>query len=85
MITVEKGSFKMLVTRETFEEQLKPLGYQIASKDNKGAAEKVAPFVEKEEKIEKTEPEKVVEDKEKTEEDDLNEEFGFKKGKKGSK
>lgn len=78
MITVEKGSSKMVVTRETFEEQLKPLGYQIASKENKGAAEKVAPFVKKEDK-------KIEEKESESQEEILDEEFGFKKGKKGSK
>ena len=85
MITVEKGSSKMVVTRETFEEQLKPLGYQIASKGDKGAAEKVAPFVKKEEKKVEIEPEHEVEAEEIKEKEALDEEFGFKKGKKGSK
>lgn len=48
MITVVKGSSKIKVTKETFEEQLKPLGYQIAS-ENKGAAKKVAPLLENKE------------------------------------
>ena len=80
MITVKKGDFEIVVTKETFEKQLKPLGYQLASKENKGATEKVAPFVEKEEieeKVEKNSLEK--------EENTLDEEFGFKKGKKGNK
>ena len=92
MITVKKGEHEMIVTKGTFERQLKPLGYQIASKENKGAAEKVAPFVKKEDKkIEKVEPEveeeKAEEEKAEEEkvEEALDEEFGFKKGKKGSK
>lgn len=83
MITVQKGSSKMLVTKETFEEQLKPLGYQIASEENKGATEKVAPFVKKEDK--KIDEESQIEINGEKEEDTLDEEFGFKKSKKGSK
>jgi hypothetical protein len=67
MITVVKGSSKLVVTKGTFEEQLKPLGYRIASED-KGATQKVAPLLkEKEEKI----------DKQETEEDSLNKKFGL--------
>lgn len=48
MITAIKGSSKLLITKGTFEEQLKPLGYQIASED-KGATRKVAPLIENKE------------------------------------
>lgn len=105
MITVQKGSFKIVTTKQVFEEQLKPLGYQLASKENKGAAEKVAPFVKKEEvekensldgaleEIEKNEEKEnsldealeEIEESEDKEDKALDEEFGFKKGKKGSK
>lgn len=88
MITAQKGSFKVVTTKQVFEEQLKPLGYQLASKENKGAAEKVAPFVKKEE-VEKEnslkEALEEIEESEEKEEKALDEEFGFKKGKKGSK
>jgi hypothetical protein len=80
MITVKKGDFKIKTTKQVFEEQLRPLGYQLASKENEGAAEEVAPFVKKEE-VEV----KAKEKSEKAEEKALDEEFGFKKGKKGSK
>lgn len=88
MITVQKGSFKIVTTKQVFEEQLKPLGYQLASKENKGAAEKVAPFVKKEEVEKENSLEEALEEIEESEEKEekaLDEEFGFKKGKKGSK
>lgn len=68
MITVVKGSSKLVVTRGTFEEQLKPLGYHIASED-KGATKKVAPLF-------KDEEEEIL-DKQENEEDNLNEKFGL--------
>lgn len=43
MITVFKGNEKIICTEKTYEEQLKHLGYQIAS-DKKEATEKVASF-----------------------------------------
>ena len=48
MITIVRGSSKLVVTRGAYEEQYKKLGYQIAS-ENKGAAKKVAPLLEKKE------------------------------------
>lgn len=88
MITVKKGDFEIVVTKDTFEKQLKPLGYQLASKETKGATEKVAPFV-KEEEVEKEnsleEALEKIEESEEKEEVSLDEEFGFKKGKKGNK
>ena len=88
MITVEKGNFKIVVTEKTFKEQLKPLGYRIASKENKGATDEVAPFVEKEDKIQENEviEQDKIQENEVIEQDKiLDEEFGFKKGKKGNK
>ena len=68
MITVVKGSSKLVVTKETFEEQLKPLGYQIAS-ENKGATKKVAPLFENKEEIKL--------DKQENDEESLNKKFGL--------
>lgn len=49
MITIEKGESKIICTKLAYEEQYKPLGYQIAS-ENKGATEKTeAPLLKKEE------------------------------------
>jgi len=82
MITIVKGSSKLIVTKGTFEEQYKQLGYQIAS-DKKEATKKVASF-EKEEK--EGNQEKTLKDiSEETQEDDkINEKYGF-KTKKGKK
>ena len=49
MITIVKGTDKIVCTRGTFEEQYKILGYQIAS-EKKEAAEKVASFEKEEDK-----------------------------------
>ena len=57
MITVFRGNEKIVCTKNTYEEQLKALGYQIAS-EKKEATEKVASFENKEE--ENKEEEKVV-------------------------
>jgi len=89
MITIEKGDSKIVTTKDAFERQFKPLGYHIASKEDKGATEEVAPFVEKEEREEvredKVKEEKEPKAKEQKEEEKLDLEFGFKKSKKGSK
>jgi hypothetical protein len=79
MITIVRGSSKLVVTRGAYEEQYKKLGYQIAS-ENKGAAKKVAPLLEKKE-------EKQVEESsfKKDEEEDLSEKFGLKTSKKKGK
>lgn len=69
MITVVKGDSKLTVTMGTFEEQLKPLGYRIASED-KGATKKVAPLLK--DKEEKT---SILFDNQ--EEENLNEKFGL--------
>lgn len=76
MITVQKGGSKLVVTKATFENQLKPLGYQLASEENKGAAKKVAPFENKKEEAEIKETKENEEDKEVKEEA---EKLGFKK------
>lgn len=52
MITIVKGTDKIVCTKGTFEEQYKILGYQIAS-EKKEAAEKVASFENKEEDTKK--------------------------------
>lgn len=57
MITIVKGNDKIVCTKNTFEEQYKILGYQIAS-EKKEATEKVASFENKEE--ENKEEEKAV-------------------------
>lgn len=49
MITIVKRNDKIVCTKNTFEEQYKILGYQIASEE-KEATEKVASFENKEEK-----------------------------------
>lgn len=72
MITVVKGDSKITVTKATFEEQLKPLGYRIASEE-KGATKKVAPlFKNKEEKTSI-----LLDNQENNEEENLNEKFGL--------
>ena len=43
MITVFKGDQKIICTKSTYEEQLKHLGYQIASKKEE-AIEEIASF-----------------------------------------
>ncbi len=52
MITIVKGTDKIVCTKGTFEEQYKILGYQIAS-EKKEATEKVASFENKEEDTKK--------------------------------
>ena len=49
MITIEKGEHKLICTAKTYEEQFKPLGYQIAS-DEKEATKKVASSLDNQEK-----------------------------------
>ena len=72
MITIVKGSSKIVTTRGAYEEQYKKLGYHIAS-ENKGAAKKVAPLLEKKEE------EQVKEiSLENNEEEDFSEKFGLK-------
>lgn len=80
MITIVKGSSKLIVTKGTFEEQYKHLGYQIAS-DKKEATNKVASIVEEEKNQEKT-----LKDisKKLEEENKINEKYGL-KTKKGRK
>lgn len=62
MITIEKGKEKIVCSKNTFEEQYKPLGYQLAS-DVKEATKQVASLKEEAEKIveEKTDEEKASE------------------------
>lgn len=85
MITIVKGSSKLVVTNGAYEEQYKKLGYRKAS-ENKGATKKVAPLFEKKEEENKKEENQVesplLENKE---EEDLSEKFGLKtsKSKKG--
>ena len=71
MVTIVRGDSKLVVSNKTFEEQYKPLGYQIASND-KEATKKVASIVNKEENQvkEKNNSEK--------EEKKINEKYGFK-------
>jgi hypothetical protein len=78
MITIVKGSSKLIVTKGTFEEQYKNLGYQIAS-EKKGATNKVAPILE-EEKDQEENQEKTLKDmvEETTEEDKISEKYGLK-------
>lgn len=79
MITIVKGSSKLIVTKGTFEEQYKHLGYQIAS-EKKEAAKDVASIL-KEENQEKT----LKDISEKTDEEEkINKKYGLnsKKGKK---
>lgn len=59
MITIIKGEEKIVCTKNTFEEQYKPLGYQIASK-KKEATKQVASII-KEENKENQEKEKINE------------------------
>lgn len=71
MITVVKGNSKIVVTKATYEEQLKKLGYQIAS-ESKGATKQVAPLLDiKEEKIE------LKQDSQEEEKESLSEKFGL--------
>lgn len=60
MITVFRGNEKIVCTKNTYEEQLKHLGYQIAS-EKKEAKETLASFDKKEEKNEDVEYEKISE------------------------
>ena len=60
MITVFRGNENIICTRNTYEEQLKHLGYQIAS-EKKEAKETLASFDKKEEKNEDVEYEKISE------------------------
>lgn len=48
MITIQKGEHKLICTEKTYEEQFKPLGYQIAS-DKKEATKKVASSLDNQE------------------------------------
>lgn len=85
MITIVKGSSKLIVTKGTFEEQYKQLGYQIAS-DKKEATKKVASFEkeEKEDNQEKTLKDIKSKEEEEEEEIKLNKKYGLdtKKGRK---
>lgn len=74
MITIVKGNSKLVVSKGTYEEQFKHLGYQIASK-GKGATKQVASLFEKEEKEDNQEEE---------EEKELSEKFGLKEEEKTS-
>lgn len=60
MITVFRGNENIICTKNTYEEQLKYLGYQIAS-EKKEAKETLASFDKKEEKNEDVEYEKISE------------------------
>lgn len=60
MITVFRGNEKIICTEKTYEDQLKHLGYQIAS-EKKEAKENLASFDKKEEKNEDVEYEKISE------------------------
>lgn len=74
MITIVKGSSKLLVTKGTYEDHFKKLGYQIASK-NEGATKEVAPLLKEKEEKEENQDNK--------EEESLSEKFGL-KDRKGS-
>lgn len=80
MITIVKGSSKLVVTNGAYEEQYKKLGYRKAS-ENKGATKKVAPLFEKKKEENQVEN-PLLKNKE---EEDLSEKFGLKtsKSKKG--
>lgn len=71
MITIIKGTDKIVCTKGTFEEQYKSLGYQIAS-EKKEATKEVASIVNKEES-------KIEETVENNEEEKINEKYGLKK------
>lgn len=60
MITVFRGNENIICTKNTYEEQLKYLGYQIAS-EKKEAKETLASSDKKEEKNEDVEYEKISE------------------------
>lgn len=84
MITIVKGSSKLVVTRGTYEEQFKALGYRIAS-NNEEATKKVASFVEEEKKDNQNNVEKTLEDlskEDKNENEDLSDKYGLKLNKK---
>lgn len=70
MITIVKGTDKIVCTKGTFEEQYKSLGYQIAS-EKKEATKKVASIVSQEKRSNEIEEEK--------EREELNEKYGLKK------
>lgn len=76
MITIVKGTDKIVCTKGTFEEQYKILGYQIAS-EKKEATEKVASFENKEE--ENTEEKAVNFEEELTEKYQINKNSGRKR------
>lgn len=83
MITIVKGNSKLLVTKGTFEDQYKNLGYHIAS-NKEEATKKVASIINKEAEKENNQ-EKTLEDikeNDKEEENKLNEKYGL-KSKKG--
>ena len=78
MITIVKGSSKLVVTNGAYEEQYKKLGYQIAS-TKKGATKSVAPLLENKEE---EKPNTSLFD---NEEENLSKKFGLKGTKSTSK
>lgn len=72
MITAIKGNSKIVCTLGTFEEQLEPLGYRLASEENEEATKEVASLLEKEE----DKQESILFEKE--EQEELSEKFGLK-------
>jgi len=79
MITIIKDDSKLVVSMNTFEEQFKNLGYQIASNE-KEATKEVASIVNKEDKQEKTLED--IKENNKDEEKEINKKYGI-KSKKG--
>lgn len=81
MITIVKDSSKLVVTKGTYEEQYKKLGYQIASEE-KEATKEVASFIEevKEDNQEKTLKDISQEDNQ--EKEDLGDKYGLNLSKK---
>jgi hypothetical protein len=74
MITIVKGTDKIVCTKGTFEEQYKCLGYQIAS-NKKEATKEVASILDKEKK-EKSKKEKTDIS---NEEEKIKKKYGLKK------
>lgn len=76
MITIVKDSSKLVVTRGTYEEQYKALGYQIAS-EKKEATKKVASFIEEEKEDKQEKTLKDISNEDSKEKEDLTDKYGL--------
>lgn len=84
MITIVKDSSKLVVTKGTYEEQYKKLGYQIAS-EKKEATKEVASFIEEVKEVKEDNQEKTLKDisqEDNQEKEDLGDKYGLNLSKK---